>query len=176
MRPLAHLMTISKHKWYVCKYCFRCGLYYQGIVHDLSKFSPIEFWVGAKYYQGTHSPNDEERRQKGYSAAWLHHKGRNKHHLEYWMDYAITPEGVRLTGMPIPKKYVVEMFCDRLAASKVYMGDKFLASSPYDYYSRGIDSTLLHPESRQLLETLLTILKDEGEDAVFHYIRTQVLN
>ena len=57
--------------------------------------------MGAKYYQGNRSPNEIERREKGYSAAWLHHKGRNKHHLEYWIDYS--PEGDHaLAGMKMP--------------------------------------------------------------------------
>lgn len=175
IRPIAHFKTITKHKLLVCKYCFRCGLYWQGLVHDLSKYAPVEFLVGAKYYQGDHSPNDEERRDKGYSSAWLHHKGRNKHHLEYWIDYKKYDDGVRLAGMPMPKKYVVEMFCDRLAASKVYRGDTYDNAAPYEYYMRGKDANLLCPESARLLETLLETLKDEGEEAVFDYIRTQVL-
>lgn len=176
IRPIAHLKTVTRHKWYVLRYCFRCGLYWQGLTHDLSKFSPVEFWVGAKYYQGDHSPNDEERRDKGYSSAWLHHKGRNRHHLEYWIDYKRQPDGtVRLAGMPMPKKYVVEMFCDRLAASRVYKGKDFDPGAPYRYYMHGKASNLLHEDSAALLEALLVILKDEGEDAVFRYIREHVL-
>ena len=177
IRPIAHFKTITRHKWYVLRYCFRCGLYWQGLTHDLSKYSPVEFLVGAKYYQGDHSPNDEERKDKGYSAAWLHHKGRNRHHLEYWIVYKRQPDGtVRLDGMPMPQKYVVEMFCDRLAASRVYKGKAFDTAAPYQYYMRGKAANLLHPDSAALLETLLTILKDEGEDAVFRYIREEVLD
>lgn len=159
------------------QYCFRAGLYWQGLTHDLSKFSPVEFSVGAKYYQGDRSPNDAERRDKGYSSAWLHHKGRNKHHLEYWIDYQRQPDGtVRMAGMPMPHRYVVEMFCDRMGASRVYRGKSFDPSAPYEYYMRSKDSYLLHPDAAKLLETLLCMLKDQGETAVFHYIRTQVLN
>ena len=175
-RPFAHFKTITTHKWLVCRYCFRAGLYWQGLIHDLSKYAPVEFMVGAKYYQGDHSPNDEERRDKGFSSAWLHHKGRNKHHLEYWLDYKRFEDGtVRLAGMPMPPKYVVEMFCDRLAASRVYRGKDFDLAAPYEYYMRGKDATLLHPDSAALLETLLKMLKDRGEDAVFAYIRNTVL-
>ena len=85
--------------------CFKCGLYWQGLVHDLSKYSWTEFSVGAKYYQGTRSPNDAERESKGYSSAWLHHKGRNKHHLEYWVDYSVDRNCVELVGMRMPEKY-----------------------------------------------------------------------
>lgn len=177
IRPIAHFKTITKHKWYVMRYCFRAGLYYQGIMHDLSKYSPVEFWVGAKYYQGDRSPNDQERNEKGYSSAWLHHKGRNRHHLEYWIDYKRQPDGrVRLAGMPMPHKYVVEMFCDRLAASRVYKGAQFDPAAPYEYYMRGKDATILHEESAALLETLLRTYAEDGEDAVFTYIRKEVLN
>ena len=86
MKAVKHFKTITKHRFLVMKYCFKAGLYWQGLTHDLSKYSPAEFRVGARYFQGDRSPNDIERREKGYSAAWLHHKGRNKHHLEYWID------------------------------------------------------------------------------------------
>ena len=116
---LAHLKTVLHHKRYVMQHCFRVGLYRQGILHDMSKFSPAEFFVGARYYQGNRSPNEAERSEKGYSSAWLHHKGRNKHHLEYWIDYSPVGDH-RMTGMEMPVRYVVEMFCDRVAASKTY--------------------------------------------------------
>ena len=112
MKWWSHLKTINHHKWLVMKSCFRLGLIKQGLLHDLSKYSPTEFLVGAKYYQGTRSPNNAEREDKGYTSAWLHHKGRNKHHLEYWIDYDLENGGI--TGMKMPVKYVVEMFCDRI--------------------------------------------------------------
>lgn len=126
---LAHLRTINHHKRLVMMHCFRVGLYRQGIMHDLSKYSPVEFLVGAKYFQGNRSPNEIERKEKGYSSAWLHHKGRNKHHLEYWLDYSPTGDHA-LTGMEMPVKYVVEMFCDRMAASKTYRKGAYRNSDP----------------------------------------------
>ena len=93
MHPIAHFKTITRHRHLVCRYCFRLGLVRQGLCHDLSKYSPAEFLVGAKYYQGNRSPNDAERKATGVSLAWLHHKGRNRHHLEYWVDYVIRPDG-----------------------------------------------------------------------------------
>ena len=76
MKFFKHLKTINHHKWLVMKHCFKAGLYKQGLLHDMSKYSPTEFWAGVKYYQGTRSPNDAEREDKGVSYAWLHHKGR----------------------------------------------------------------------------------------------------
>ncbi len=169
-----HFKTITYHKWLVLKNCFRLGLYRQGLTHDLSKYSPTEFWPGVRYYQGNRSPNDAQRQAEGYSSAWLHHKGRNRHHLEYWIDYS--PEGNgKMAGCKMPVKYVAEMFCDRVAASKVYMKENYSDASPWEYYNRGRDHYLLHPETQALLEKMLLKLRDEGEDKAFAYIRTEIL-
>ena len=174
MKAWQHLKTILHHKGMVRKGCFRVGLYRQGIMHDWSKYSPVEFLVGCKYYQGTRSPNNAERSDKGYSSAWLHHKGRNKHHLEYWIDYA--GENGEMSGMRMPKKYVVEMFIDRIAASKNYQKEKYTDKSPLEYYEKHGDCHyIIHKETQRLLEKLLRMLSEEGEEKVFRYIRRNVL-
>lgn len=119
-----HFKTITYHKYLVAKGCFQVGLYKQGIFHDLSKYSPAEFLVGAKYYQGNRSPNNAERENIGYSSAWLHHKGRNKHHYEYWIDYSMQDVPGGMAPVPMPYRYIAEMIMDRIAASKVYLGKK----------------------------------------------------
>ena len=81
MKAWQHFKTITTHKIWVMRYCFKIGLYWQGLTHDLSKYSPTEFLVGMKYYQGDRSPNNAEREDTGMSKSWMHHKGRNKHHL-----------------------------------------------------------------------------------------------
>lgn len=174
MKAWKHFCTITYHKYLVMKGCFAVGLYKQGLLHDMSKYSPVEFRVGAKYYQGTRSPNNAEREKIGYSSAWLHHKGRNKHHLEYWIDYGFPPNK-NMTGMRMPEKYVVEMFMDRIAASKVYMKGQYDDRKPLEYYERSKNNLLLHAETRALLETLLKQLAEEGEENVFRYIRENIL-
>ena len=170
MRAIEHFKTITHHRHLVRQYCFRLGLYYQGLTHDLSKYSPSEFWRGVKYYQGYRSPNDAERRENGVSLAWLHHKGRNRHHFEYWIDFA--PDKARgLIGNKMPLKYVIEMVMDRIAASKVYKGKDYTDASPWEYYARGKDYLVMHPETRALLERLLLMLKKQGEQKTFAYIR-----
>ncbi len=169
-----HLKTVSRHRRLVRRYCFRLGLYRQGLTHDLSKYSPTEFWAGVKYFQGDHSPNDAQRKAHGCSASWMHHKGRNRHHFEYWTDYSMDGSGI--TGVEMPKKYVAEMFCDRLAASKVYRGGDFDPGDPYKFFLRGKEKRLLiHPATSALLEKILLVLRDEGEDAAFDYVRREVL-
>lgn len=173
MKAWQHLRTIWHHKNLVREGCFKLGLYRQGIMHDWSKYSPTEFLVGCKYYQGNASPNNGERADKGYSLAWLHHKGRNKHHLEYWIDYSV---GTGLMeGMPMPKKYVVEMFVDRVSASKNYQKEKYTNKSPLEYYERGKEHYMMHKETRELLEMLLQMLAEGGEEKVFDYIRSEIL-
>ena len=172
MHILGHLKTVNRHRALVRKYCFRLGLYWQGITHDLSKYSPVEFLAGAKYFQGDRSPNDMQRHLFGYSASWMHHKGRNRHHFEYWTDYS----AAGIEGVEMPKQYVAEMFCDRLAASKVYRGKDFTTADPYNFYLKGKGRRLLlHPSTEKLLETILITLRDEGEDAAFDFVRHEVL-
>ncbi|MGM9617909.1 DUF5662 family protein [Butyricicoccus sp.] len=172
---LRHLRTINHHRMLVCQHCFRVGLYRQGLMHDLSKYNPVEFMTGVRYFQGYRSPNTAERLDKGYSSAWLHHKGRNKHHLEYWIDYSLD-EDSPMAGMKMPVQYVVEMFCDRVAACKTYQKEAYTDASPLEYYEHSKTHYILHPETRALLETMLAMLAEKGEEETFAYIRHEVLN
>ena len=176
MQPWAHFKTITQHRNLVCKYCFRVGLYRQGLLHDLSKYSPTEFWRGAKYYQGYRSPNDAERKANGVSRAWLHHKGRNRHHFEYWIDYCLAPDGsVYMGGCRMPMRYVAEQFCDRVAACRIYLGDKYTDASAYEYYMRSKNHIMIHPETGAEIEKMLLMLKEHGEEAAFAYVRRRLL-
>lgn len=166
---------MNHHKKLVRKFCFRVGLYKQGIFHDMSKYSPTEFLIGVKYYQGYRSPNIAEREEKGYTSSWLHHKGRNKHHLEYWIDYDPNPEYMMI-GCEMPVKYVVEMFCDRVAASKTYKKEQYNDGCPYEYYRKSEHHYIIHKNTKKLLEDLLLMLKEQGEDKTFQYIRKELLH
>lgn len=169
-----HLRTILHHKNLVRHYCFRAGLYKQGIMHDWSKYSPVEFINSVRNFQGgKKSPNFGEKATKGYSSSWLHHKGRNRHHFEYWIDFTLNPdEG--LQGMPMPTRYVLEMFCDRIAASKNYNRKNYDDSFPLAYYEKNKSHYILHKDTKELLERLLHMLADEGEDKTFTYIRKNI--
>ncbi len=176
MKALQHLKKISHHKKLVMEGCFKVGLYKQGILHDLSKYTPSEFLVGCKYYQGDRSPNNAEREATGRSLAWLHHKGRNKHHYEYWIDYSTNAkEG--MVGQKMPVKYVVEMFMDRVAASKNYRGEQYTDRDPLEYYEKGAArlGDMIHPDTAALLHHLLKMLAEKGEERTFEYIRKKVL-
>lgn len=168
-----HLKTITTHKLLVMKYCFRIGLYKQGILHDLSKYSPTEFWVGAKYYQGFRSPLNKEREEMGYSSAWLHHKGRNRHHFEYWIDYSLGEER-NLVSVKMPLCYVAESLMDRIAASKIYEKEAYTDASALNYFLNGNDRNIMHKESSALMESWLRMLAEKGEKKTLAYIKQQI--
>lgn len=172
MHPIKHFKTITKHRHAVILHCFKAGIGFQGLFHDLSKYSLTEFIPGAIYFQGTRSPNEGERETIGFSKAWMHHKGRNKHHFEYWTDYDHNTK--KMQGMPMPDKYIKEMFCDRVAASKIYQGSNYSDDSSLKYFEWGRDrrATLIHEETSRKLEFLLKMLADKGEKETFKYIRT----
>ncbi|WP_054199995.1 DUF5662 family protein [Clostridium baratii] len=173
MNAINHFKTITNHKLLVMKYCFKVGLYKQGLLHDLSKYSWVEFKAGIKYYKGTVSPNGIQKKVEGLSTAWLHHKGRNKHHFEYWIDYGQDyREG--LMGMKMPFKYVVEMFIDRMSASMNYQKDKYTDKSPLEYYEDRKEAYVIHKESRETLEQLLNMLAEDGEEKTLEYIKREL--
>lgn len=170
--PIKHFNTITKHRHAVIRHCFMAGIGFQGLFHDLSKYTPTEFIPGARYYQGTRSPNEGERESIGYSKAWMHHKGRNKHHFEYWTDYDRVTKNMK--GMPMPDRYIKEMFCDRVAASKIYQGKNYSDQSSLQYFEMGRHRRggLIHEETSQKLEFLLKMLAEKGEAETFRYLRT----
>ena len=173
-KTIGHFVTITRHRHLVRKHCFQMGLYRQGLMHDLSKYSFTEFWVGARLYQGTRSPNAREREINGYSSAWLHHKGRNKHHFEYWIDfYAKTPEGDGIVPVKMPDRYVAEMIADRVAACMIYKGKDYNSWDSLKYYEREkrVAKHLIHQDTRNKLEFFLQMLGEQGEAATFKYIK-----
>ncbi len=170
-KAFEHFKTITRHRHQVIRNCFKAGIPWQGLRHDLSKYSPTEFLEGARYWQGTRSPNDREREVKGYSDSWMHHKGRNRHHFEYWTDYSAKDKKIRPVEMPT--RYVVEMFCDRVAASKIYQGKAYTDQSPLTYFinGKGRREGMIHPATSDKIEDYLTYLAENGEEKTFAYLR-----
>lgn len=169
-RFFGHLNTVRKHRRNVRKACFKMGLYKQGILHDLSKYTPVEFFPSVKFYSGKFSPNAVDKKLNGCSKAWLQHKGRNKHHYEYWVDYSIHEE-VYAYGCKMPMKYLAEMLADRYAACIAYYGDEYTKADAYNYFDLEKDKILMHAESKAVIEKALIIMRDESEEAAFDYMK-----
>ncbi len=170
--PVKHFITITQHRHKVIAHAFCVGIGLQGLWHDLSKYSPTEFFSGAKYYQGNRSPGEAQREDVGYSEMWLHHQGRNKHHYEYWFDYIPAARAYGPVKMPV--RYVAEMFCDRMAACKTYQKEKYTDKSALEYFMRGQARTRMHPETAALLEGWLRVLAEQGEREAFATVRKAV--
>jgi len=157
MKCVRHLIVISKHKVFVMIECFKLGLYWQGLVHDLSKFGLTEFIESAKYFQGTGTPINVIKVEKGYSAAWLHHKGRNKHHWEYWTDFYFG----EVKPVRVPERYLKEMACDMIGASRAYLKGKYNPKEPLAYFEAHVDSWCMSKNDKQYVRNLLTIKSNE---------------
>ena len=170
MKFIGHLTTVIRHRNAVMYHAFKAGILWRGLLHDLSKFSPTEFWAGVKYYtDGTKSPNEGERADYGYSYAWMHHKGRNRHHFEYWTDY--NPETKLMSPVEMPLVFVKEMFCDRVAASKIYQKKNYTENHPLEYFLRAKARRVIHPATSDLLESWLVMLSEKGEKETFRHIK-----
>ena len=170
--PIKHFLTITKHRHAVIRHCWKAGIFWQGLCHDLSKYTPTEFIPGARYDTGTKSPNEGEREAHGYSMAWIHHKGRNRHHFEYWTDYDPVTRLVEPVKMPL--RFVIEMFCDRVAASMIYQKDKYKDDSALIYYENGRNRIMIHPETDKLIHHLLQYLANNGLDKTVDYIVKEI--
>ena len=158
---VGHFMVITRHKWVVFKLCCKVGQPWRGLVHDLSKYSPTEFWEGVKYFNGKHSPITDAKKDKGYSQAWLHHKGRNKHHTDYWVDLS-APDKTPI----IPYQYVAERLGDKLAAGMVYKGKDWTKEYELDYWLNERDKTLVNDQVEALITEFLTQVSKDGIDKV----------
>ena len=168
-----HLSTVTRHRHRVIAHCARAGILWQGLRHDLSKYSLTEFWQGVKFFDGTHSPTEDERRTLGYSLAWMHHKGRNRHHYEYWTD--MNRETKCYEPVPMPRRYFVEMVMDRRAACMTYQGKAYRDDSALQYFERSREKDLMHPETSRQLRFILGMLAEKGEAETFSYLRRSVL-
>ena len=146
-----YFMTICRHKAVVFRECRACGIPWQGIIHDLSKFSRDEFISSAKYYCADKSPHYGDAEENGYSLAWLHHKGCNKHHWEFWTDF--NEDDGSIKANKIPYNYVVEMVCDWIGAGKVY--NKVRSGRHF------------HPDTEELILMFLNAIASHGLDK-FH--------
>ncbi|MCQ2103671.1 MAG: DUF5662 family protein [Fibrobacter sp.] len=169
IHPLKHFLVITRHRNEVVRLCFKAGIGFQGLFHDLSKYMPTEFIPGMKYCTGIESPNNGERREYGYSLAWMHHKGRNKHHFEYWYDYDMVTK--KIVPMPMPDRYIKEMFCDRVAASKIYGGKNYDRKAPLQYLTKSTAREKMTEDTYKKLLYLLSMLSEKGEKETLKFIR-----
>lgn len=166
-----HFKTVCKHKYWVFRYSLLAGIPIRGLVHDLSKFSPTEFLTSVEYYTGKQSPVNVERNLKQYSTIWLHHRGRNPHHFEYWVDKRSVGKNFSLVVVPMPFKYALEMICDWLGAGRAYLGKDFSMAKQVEFFDTATFSPFIHPQTKEFVrlmyEELLKAQDKQAEKEVF---------
>jgi hypothetical protein len=138
------LKRIIIHKFWVAYYCFQLKLFWQGIIHDLSKFSLIEIKGALKYWNDTKSSLSYEKDLNGYSKTFLHHRGHNPHHYEYWI-HSLDEGGI---AAKMPKKYVLELICDYLAACKTYGGNP---RNEFYWWEENKNKLKIHSETKSFI-------------------------
>lgn len=155
-----YMKYVIGHKWYVMLECFKCGLYWRGITHDLSKLLPSEFIPYAQYFYGNQSKDGINRGRKNgsyragetiddrFNYAWLLHQKRNKHHWQYWV-LPLDDGGVKI--FEIPEKYMLEMICDWNGAGMAINGKK----DTLNWYNKNKEHMQLNPKTRANIESRL---------------------
>ena len=170
---IKHLHKINKHRYYVCKNCFKAKQYKRGLLHDLSKYSPTEFLESIKYYQGNSSPINKCKEVNGYSKAWQHHKGRNPHHWEYWIDNINNgyPEAILM-----PYEYAIEMLCDYIGAGQAYQGKEWTPQKEYQWWNNKKNNVLMHPQIFIFINTILSKMAiDKNKNNYTEYLYSKFL-
>ncbi len=157
-----HVSLVIKHRHLVFIHCVKCGIPWRGFVHDLSKFSPTELFESAKYFQGNRSPIPICRKENGVSFAWLHHKGVNKHHIEYWID-----DDAEVHPM-MTYKYAVECVCDKLAATKTYNRKNYTPEKALLHWENYGNKVRGNPKTKEFVRQVFTDLKDHGEKYILN--------
>ncbi len=161
-KALRHLALVIRHKHLVFIHCVKCGIPLRGLLHDLSKFTPTEFFESIKFFHGARSPLAVCREEKGVSLAWLHHKGRNRHHLEYWVD-----EDCKTPPL-VPYKFAVECICDKLAATKIYRGKSYTPDMALSHFRRYGNKVHTNEKTLTFIDKVFSDLCELGEDAVLN--------
>lgn len=169
---IAHWRTVRLHRKWVRYYCRLAGIRWRGWKHDLSKYSPTEFLESVRYYQGTSSPINAAKAAKGYSNAWLHHRGRNRHHWAYWADNF--SKGLIVHPMPVDD--FTEMVCDFLGAGRAYSRDGFSYSNEYAWWlrERDKDCTAMNPVNKKMLDIIFADL-EKAENPMYIQANTDMI-
>lgn len=163
-----HLHVVNSHRWKVFLFSCKVGIPLQGLVHDMSKYSYLEFSISQKYYQGTSSPIFEERKHNNsYSEVAVHHQNNNKHHYEYWID--VYKGEILIKNMPF--KYALEMVIDMISASMTYQKKNFVRGYVLDYFNERKDKYLMHPGTKDFITYTLNLYKESD----FKYLKKKPL-
>jgi len=130
--PAAHaryLSYVMRHRWFVFVECCKLGIPWRGLVHDLSKFLPSEWFPYVDFFhgQGAALRNAKAKRDstgyykptdtghQGFDFAWLLHQKRNDHHWQWW---CLPEDEGGLKVLPMSSEARREMLADWRGAGR----------------------------------------------------------
>ncbi len=157
-----HIHLVTKHRHRVFRLCCKCGLFWRGLTHDLSKFSWVELSESVKYYTGHRSPIDECIEKNGFSQALIHHTNKNKHHIEYWYNRQHPVQ------MNMPYQYAVECVCDKISATMCYKGKEYKPEDVLDHWLRKGSQANTNDRMKAFFTKVFTDLINLGEKQVLN--------
>jgi hypothetical protein len=153
MKYYKYLSYVLRHKYFVMRECFKMGLIWRGLIHDLSKLYPDEFFAYVEYFYGGGTTTDAL--VISFDLAWLHHQKRNKHHWQWWV---LREDDGGTKVLEMPSEYLVEMVCDWVGAGRA-MGYISPLEDPYletrKWYGTNKSKMQLHDSSRRIVEDLI---------------------
>jgi hypothetical protein len=167
-KHLKYLKYVLRHKWYVFQECYKAGIPWRGLTHDLSKFLPSEWFPYTEYFYGAEKPSVynfhgdcrnqlliagykfKEDVEREFDVAWLHHQKRNLHHWQYWV---LQKDDGSQQVLPMPDIYRKEMLCDWRGAGKAIKG----FDDTRNWYLTNRNKMLLHPVTRKWVEDELGV-------------------
>lgn len=154
-----YLKYLMRHKYYVSVECFKHGLFWRGLTHDLSKFGLTEFSAYANYF---YNPDGSKRIGSKHSdistpfnLAWLHHQNKNDHHWQWWILQA--DDGL-CQCMPMSKNATMEMLCDWIGAGKA----QGFSDNLIPWYLKNAKRIEMHRETRIAVHKFLIVASDNN--------------
>lgn len=171
MKHFRYLKYVLRHKWFVLLKCIDFGIGWRGIVHDISKFSPSEWFPYVdKFYGGPWEKysdrHGDARNFPGYKytqewvderfrTAWLHHQRRNPHHWQYWV---LRNDDGTIVCLEIPRKCALEMVADWWGAGRAikthHDGGEY--DELQEWYAKNRDKIMLHDNTREFVEEIVS--------------------
>ena len=160
MKYIKYLDYLLRHKYYVMKECFSEGLYWRGLMHDMSKFLPSELFPYANHFTSDIKEDGDDYKSvdtgdKEFDFAWLSHQKKNKHHWQWWI--LLGDEG-GLIAMEMEEPYLIEMICDWQGAGKAQgkvspKDDKYLETR--NWYANHKNKMQLNEKTRSKIEEII---------------------
>jgi len=147
---LQYLSYVLRHKWFVLVECWKMGIFWRGLVHDLSKFTPAEWFPYVRYFYGDGGTRESkgdynvDDTPQDFEMAWNHHQKANDHHWQYWVRFG---DDGTVKVLPMPPKARAEMLCDWRGAGRALGKPDTLA-----WYSANLSKMILYPETRAWIE------------------------